>query len=168
MSVVLCRPVESAEQEGQRKKDPRTRPRPLYDIPYMFEAREFLRKKLIGKKVTHVTVLSHSSSDNTDSVGLLHLPTLTSFGPPGANTELNRVLSPVCCILYCSATPNVLCSTGCSMLTCSVAVKMFAWHIFKLDSVLFPKPLPIRLSSLSSFKDLAESLVLLFLMLILR
>ena len=28
------------------------KPRPLYDIPYMFEAREFLRKKLIGKKVT--------------------------------------------------------------------------------------------------------------------
>lgn len=26
--------------------------RPLYDIPYMFEAREFLRKKLIGKKVS--------------------------------------------------------------------------------------------------------------------
>ena len=31
------------------------RGRPLYDIPYMFEAREFLRKKLIGKKV-HVIV----------------------------------------------------------------------------------------------------------------
>jgi staphylococcal nuclease domain-containing protein 1 len=29
--------------------------RPLYDIPYMYEAREFMRKKLIGKKV-HVTV----------------------------------------------------------------------------------------------------------------
>lgn len=29
--------------------------RPLYEIPYMFEAREFLRKKLIGKKV-NVTV----------------------------------------------------------------------------------------------------------------
>lgn len=29
--------------------------RPLYDIPYMFEAREYLRKKLIGKKV-HVVV----------------------------------------------------------------------------------------------------------------
>lgn len=28
------------------------KPRPLYDIPYMFEAREFLRKKLIGKKVS--------------------------------------------------------------------------------------------------------------------
>lgn len=27
------------------------RGRPLYDIPYMFEAREFMRKKLIGKKV---------------------------------------------------------------------------------------------------------------------
>ena len=26
--------------------------RPLYDIPHMFEAREFLRKRLIGKKVT--------------------------------------------------------------------------------------------------------------------
>jgi len=31
------------------------RGRPLYDIPYMFEAREFLRKKLVGKKV-HVQV----------------------------------------------------------------------------------------------------------------
>ena len=31
------------------------RARPLYDIPWMFEAREFLRKKLIGKKV-NVTV----------------------------------------------------------------------------------------------------------------
>ena len=27
------------------------RTRPLYDVPYMFEAREFMRKKLIGKKV---------------------------------------------------------------------------------------------------------------------
>ncbi|GFT29562.1 staphylococcal nuclease domain-containing protein 1 [Nephila pilipes] len=33
----------------------KTRTRPLYDVPYMFEAREFLRKKLIGKKV-NVTV----------------------------------------------------------------------------------------------------------------
>lgn len=29
--------------------------RPLYDIPFMFEAREYLRKRLIGKVVT-VTV----------------------------------------------------------------------------------------------------------------
>lgn len=33
----------------------KARIRPLYEIPYMYEAREFLRKKLIGKKV-HVTV----------------------------------------------------------------------------------------------------------------
>ncbi len=35
---------------------PPTKTRPLYDVPYMFEAREFLRKKLIGKKV-HVNVI---------------------------------------------------------------------------------------------------------------
>ena len=32
-------------------KDSNRRVRPLYDIPYMFEAREFMRKKLISKKV---------------------------------------------------------------------------------------------------------------------
>jgi staphylococcal nuclease domain-containing protein 1 len=37
------------------KKDPKTRPRPLYDVPYMYEAREFLRKKLVDKKV-NVTI----------------------------------------------------------------------------------------------------------------
>lgn len=31
--------------------------RPLYDIPYMFEAREFLRKRLIGKKVQVIFLL---------------------------------------------------------------------------------------------------------------
>uniref|UniRef100_A0A667ZXG1 Staphylococcal nuclease domain-containing protein n=1 Tax=Myripristis murdjan TaxID=586833 RepID=A0A667ZXG1_9TELE len=40
--------------EGENK-DKDKRFRPLYDIPYMFEAREFMRKKLIGKKV-NVTV----------------------------------------------------------------------------------------------------------------
>uniref|UniRef100_W5NER7 Staphylococcal nuclease domain-containing protein n=1 Tax=Lepisosteus oculatus TaxID=7918 RepID=W5NER7_LEPOC len=44
---------ESNQQEKNKDKDKRFRP--LYDIPYMFEAREFLRKKLIGKKV-NVTV----------------------------------------------------------------------------------------------------------------
>jgi len=32
-------------------REARIRARPLYDVPYMFEAREFLRKKLIGKRV---------------------------------------------------------------------------------------------------------------------
>ena len=39
------------ETKKEKDKDPKYRFRPLYDIPYMFEAREFLRKKLIGKKV---------------------------------------------------------------------------------------------------------------------
>ncbi|KAM8818542.1 staphylococcal nuclease domain-containing protein 1 [Rhynchonycteris naso] len=41
--------------EGENMQDKNKKLRPLYDIPYMFEAREFLRKKLIGKKVS-VTV----------------------------------------------------------------------------------------------------------------
>uniref|UniRef100_A0A8C4STL7 Staphylococcal nuclease domain-containing protein n=1 Tax=Erpetoichthys calabaricus TaxID=27687 RepID=A0A8C4STL7_ERPCA len=43
------RPPRIEGDEKNRDKDKRFRP--LYDIPYMFEAREFLRKKLIGKKV---------------------------------------------------------------------------------------------------------------------
>lgn len=45
----------------EKNKDRDKRFRPLYDIPYMFEAREFLRKKLIGKKVrSSVTTFLHS------------------------------------------------------------------------------------------------------------
>lgn len=36
---------------GGRRGAGNARPRPLYDVPYMFDAREFLRKKLIGQKV---------------------------------------------------------------------------------------------------------------------
>ncbi|ESN89999.1 hypothetical protein HELRODRAFT_186227 [Helobdella robusta] len=44
--------VANGDGEAANKKiDAKNRPRPLYDIPYMFEAREFLRKKLIGKKI---------------------------------------------------------------------------------------------------------------------
>ena len=35
--------------------------RPLYDVPYMFEAREFLRKKLIGKKVCTIIIYMHDT-----------------------------------------------------------------------------------------------------------
>ena len=42
---LTCAPPLPPLQDKNRKL------RPLYDIPYMFEAREFLRKKLIGKKV---------------------------------------------------------------------------------------------------------------------
>jgi staphylococcal nuclease domain-containing protein 1 len=43
----LCR-QRLEEKAGEPKKKVQ---RPLYDIPYMYEAREFLRTKLIGKKV---------------------------------------------------------------------------------------------------------------------
>lgn len=43
-----------ADEDGKTAPRPKGF-RPLYDIPWMFEAREYLRKKLIGKKV-HVTV----------------------------------------------------------------------------------------------------------------
>jgi staphylococcal nuclease domain-containing protein 1 len=50
-SIRPPRIVNQEPSEDTPKRDPKQRPRPLYDIPYMFEAREFLRKKLIGKKV---------------------------------------------------------------------------------------------------------------------
>jgi staphylococcal nuclease domain-containing protein 1 len=42
--------TENGESQQQQPASS-TRPRPLYDIPYMFDAREFLRKRLVGKKV---------------------------------------------------------------------------------------------------------------------
>jgi staphylococcal nuclease domain-containing protein 1 len=44
----------TADEEGKLPPRPKNF-RPLYDIPWMFETREFLRKKLIGKKV-HCTL----------------------------------------------------------------------------------------------------------------
>ncbi|KAJ8938450.1 hypothetical protein NQ314_011486, partial [Rhamnusium bicolor] len=52
------RPPKESGRANDDEGKPVPRPkgfRPLYDIPYMFEAREYLRKKLIGKKV-HVIV----------------------------------------------------------------------------------------------------------------
>merc|ERR1719419_140692 len=55
-SVRPPRPDAAKESEIQQQKTAaNSRVRPLYDVPYMFEAREFLRKKTIGKKV-NVTV----------------------------------------------------------------------------------------------------------------
>lgn len=55
-----------SQQEKNKDKDKRFRP--LYDIPYMFEAREFMRKKLIGKKVQSA-----------------HLPRASGRRPPGGD-----------------------------------------------------------------------------------
>ncbi|KAM4748325.1 staphylococcal nuclease domain-containing protein 1 isoform 1-T1 [Rhinophrynus dorsalis] len=53
---------EGAQQDKNKKL------RPLYDIPYMFEAREFLRKKLIGKKVNVNVDYIRSASAATETV----------------------------------------------------------------------------------------------------
>ncbi|XP_022111973.1 staphylococcal nuclease domain-containing protein 1-like [Acanthaster planci] len=49
----LTQPAKDSKENGKDEEPskPERRIRPLYDVPYMFEAREFLRKKLIGKKV---------------------------------------------------------------------------------------------------------------------
>lgn len=44
--------IKEEENVGTTRRQLQQRARPLYDIPYMWEAREFLRKKLIGKKVS--------------------------------------------------------------------------------------------------------------------
>jgi staphylococcal nuclease domain-containing protein 1 len=53
--LASVRPPRQEAAPAEDSKGRRGRPRPLYDVPYMFEAREFLRKKVIGKKV-NVTV----------------------------------------------------------------------------------------------------------------
>uniref|UniRef100_A0ABM5GLB7 Staphylococcal nuclease domain-containing protein n=1 Tax=Pogona vitticeps TaxID=103695 RepID=A0ABM5GLB7_9SAUR len=54
--------------EGEGTQDKNRKLRPLYDIPYMFEAREFLRKKLIGKKVNVTVDYIRPASSATDTV----------------------------------------------------------------------------------------------------
>lgn len=53
----------SQQTEGDTEIKRTGRARPLYEIPYMFEAREFLRKKLIGKKVGVLFLQSFSLFD---------------------------------------------------------------------------------------------------------
>ncbi|XP_051031751.1 staphylococcal nuclease domain-containing protein 1 [Phodopus roborovskii] len=54
--------------EGDNVQDKNKKLRPLYDIPYMFEAREFLRKKLIGKKVNVTVDYIRPASPATETV----------------------------------------------------------------------------------------------------
>jgi len=53
-----------AADDAAKALRPAARSRPLYDIPYMFEAREFLRKKLIGKKVNVTLDYIQPAADN--------------------------------------------------------------------------------------------------------
>ncbi|XP_059789451.1 staphylococcal nuclease domain-containing protein 1 [Balaenoptera ricei] len=54
--------------EGENTQDKNKKLRPLYDIPYMFEAREFMRKKLIGKKVNVTVDYIRPASPATETV----------------------------------------------------------------------------------------------------
>ncbi|KAK7130135.1 hypothetical protein R3I94_009025 [Phoxinus phoxinus] len=64
--------------EGEEKnKDKDKRFRPLYDIPYMFEAREFLRKKLIGKKVNVTVDYIRAATSATETSGVPAFPERT-------------------------------------------------------------------------------------------
>lgn len=57
----------STDEKTGDQTAPTPRPkgfRPLYDIPWMFEAREYLRKKLIGKKVNVVVDYVQEERDN--------------------------------------------------------------------------------------------------------
>merc|ERR1712223_662424 len=53
--LASIRPPRLSDNEERPTKASGSQFRPLYDIPFMFEAREFLRKKLIGQNV-HITV----------------------------------------------------------------------------------------------------------------
>ncbi|KAI4470620.1 ebna2 binding protein [Holotrichia oblita] len=58
-------PKETTRADDDGKPAPRPKGfRPLYDIPWMFEAREFLRKKLIDKKVHVVVDYIQEARDN--------------------------------------------------------------------------------------------------------
>uniref|UniRef100_A0A8C3NJY9 Staphylococcal nuclease domain-containing protein n=1 Tax=Geospiza parvula TaxID=87175 RepID=A0A8C3NJY9_GEOPR len=59
--------------------------RPLYDIPYMFEAREFLRKKLIGKKVNVSVDYIRPASSATDTVPAFSERTCATVSIGGIN-----------------------------------------------------------------------------------
>jgi len=56
-------PARAADDDGKTAPRPKGF-RPLYDIPLMFEAREFLRKKLIDKKVHVVVDYIQEARDN--------------------------------------------------------------------------------------------------------
>lgn len=65
-SVRPPRPADTPQAEGVKEAKGRNF-RPLYDIPYMYEAREFLRKQLIGQEVK-VTVDYIQPASNQNSL----------------------------------------------------------------------------------------------------
>nr|CAB3266428.1 staphylococcal nuclease domain-containing protein 1 [Phallusia mammillata] len=70
---------DSAPEQGKGKG------RPLYDVPYMFEAREFLRKKLIGKKVNVSLDYMKPSSAATETLAAFPERTCATVRSAGIN-----------------------------------------------------------------------------------
>nr|CAD7439287.1 unnamed protein product [Timema bartmani] len=63
--LASIRPPRPSDEKPGEPLPPRVKgSRPLYDIPWMFEAREFLRKKLIGKRVNVVVDYIQAAKDN--------------------------------------------------------------------------------------------------------
>ncbi|NWY43987.1 SND1 protein, partial [Sylvia atricapilla] len=71
--------------EGDIAQDKNRKLRPLYDIPYMFEAREFLRKKLIGKKVNVSVDYIRPASSATETVPAFSERTCATVSIGGIN-----------------------------------------------------------------------------------
>uniref|UniRef100_A0A8B9PVJ1 Staphylococcal nuclease and tudor domain containing 1 n=1 Tax=Apteryx owenii TaxID=8824 RepID=A0A8B9PVJ1_APTOW len=71
--------------EGDGAQDKNRKLRPLYDIPYMFEAREFLRKKLIGKKVNVTVDYIRPASSATETVPAFSERTCATVSIGGIN-----------------------------------------------------------------------------------
>ncbi|XP_055378713.1 staphylococcal nuclease domain-containing protein 1 [Condylostylus longicornis] len=80
-------------EDGEVKKTQRNKNfRPLYDIPWMFEAREFLRKKLIGKKVNCTLDYISPARDNFPEK---YCYTVTLGGQNIAETMVSKGLATV-------------------------------------------------------------------------
>ncbi|XP_050360776.1 staphylococcal nuclease domain-containing protein 1 [Nymphalis io] len=62
-SIRPPREKNSPDEEGKQSPRPKGF-KPLYDIPWMYEAREFLRKKLIGKKINVTVDYIQPAKDN--------------------------------------------------------------------------------------------------------
>lgn len=61
--LASVRPPRSEAKDGEQPvRPPKQRARPLYDVPFLYEAREFLRRKVIGQKVqVHVDYVQPAS-----------------------------------------------------------------------------------------------------------
>lgn len=94
-SVSFSSLLSSVLSAQEKNKDKDKRFRPLYDIPYMFEAREFLRKKLIGKKVSLDQTCRYFESPKRDVITGEHIHALRpGLGPdpPFKQAMLNLFL----------------------------------------------------------------------------